>query len=392
MQLQWIGNLPALPPDPGNRYADNPKAAALGQKLFFDTRYSAGGTLSCATCHVPELSFTDGLAKARGVGEASRGSPSLLGIAHSPWFFWDGRSDSLWSQSLGPLESEVEHGGNRYQYARILFRDDSYRKMYEEIFGPLPDLSDSNRFPRGTSNLSDLSEADRKAVTRIFVNMGKAIAAYERLLMPGPSRFDRYVEAVLAGTSSETDILSDNELAGMKLFFGKAMCITCHQGPLFTNHGFHNIGVRNPDADQWSSLPLFRMVRDSADIDVGRYHGVQEALKSEFNCLSEYSDAKEEDCGELRFANTRYPDTLGAFKVPTLRNIAKTAPYMHAGQFADLPKVLEHYNKAPQAPSGHSELLPLDLSATELHQLESFLNSLDSPPDVPPALLRQPSG
>ena len=120
LRLQWIGNLPQLPDDPGNRFADNPAAAELGQQLFFDPRLSANGRVSCATCHVPQNHFTDGRPVARGIGETSRNTPTILGIAYSPWFFWDGRSDSLWSQALGPMESAVEHGSNRIHYDLLM--------------------------------------------------------------------------------------------------------------------------------------------------------------------------------------------------------------------------------------------------------------------------------
>jgi cytochrome c peroxidase len=400
LRLQWIGSLPKLPPDPTNQYADDPTTAKLGQKLFFDKRFSANGQVSCATCHVPEKYFTDGLAKSRGIGEASRSAPSVIGIAYSPWYFWDGRSDSLWSQALGPLESAVEHGGNRSQYARIIFNDLSYRETYEDLFGALPDLSNLKRFPVNAAPVSDkaanakwhkMSEIDRKAITRIYVNIGKAIAAYERLLVPGPSRFDQYVEAVLDGKLSEKELLTTDELAGLKLFIGKAMCVTCHMGPLFTNHSFHNVGA--PDAATKKPkymLPIFYLFKDKPPVDLGRFNGIQQALESEFNCLGEYSDATNEDCAELKFANTTHIGTLGAFKVPTLRNIAETAPYMHAGQFENLDKILKHYNIAPAAPSGHSELTPLNLNATQLRQIKAFLHSLTSSPDIADELLKSP--
>ncbi len=103
LRMQWLGSMPELPPDPTNTYCDNPEAAELGQKLFFDSRFSANGKVSCATCHVPEILFTDGLARARGIGETARSAPGIIGVAYSPWYFWDGRSDSQWSQALGPL-------------------------------------------------------------------------------------------------------------------------------------------------------------------------------------------------------------------------------------------------------------------------------------------------
>jgi len=400
LRMQWIGSLPELPPDPTNKYADNPVAAGLGQKLFYDKRLSANGKVACATCHVPEISFTDGLAKSKGVGEAMRSAPSILGIAYSPWFFWDGRSDSLWSQALGPLESAVEHGGNRSQYAHIVYKDPVYRKQYELLFGALPDLSDAKRFPENAAPVDDedaavrwqtMSEADRKAITRVYVNIGKAIAAYERLLMPGASRFDRYVETVLKEGAPETTILSEDELAGLRLFIGKAMCITCHQGPLFTNNSFHNVGA--PDLATKRPkyiLPIFYLFIDKPVQDTGRYKGVQQVMNSEFNCLNEYSDATKNDCAELRFANTKQKETLGTFKVPTLRNITKTAPYMHEGQFKNLAELLKHYNTAPMAHVGHSELMPLNLKEKQLMQIEAFLHSLSSSPDVADELLRAP--
>lgn len=398
LRMQWLGSMPELPPDPTNKYCDNPEAAELGRKLFFDTRFSANGKVSCATCHVPELLFTDGLARARGIGETARSAPGIIGVAYSPWYFWDGRSDSQWSQALGPLESGVEHGGNRSQYAQIIYSDPDYREMYQAVFGDMPDISDTRRFPANAAPLNDkesdakwhqMSEQDRRTITRIFVNLGKAIAAYERLLMPAPSRFDQYVEAELQGTPTGTNFMTVDEVAGLKLFIGKAMCVSCHQGPLFTNHGFHNVGAPDPATTKPKyTIPLLYVLSEKPPVDMGRYKGIQQALKSEFNCLNEYSDADDRDCAELKFANTKHTATMGAFKVPSLRNVSKTAPYMHAGQFNTLAEVLNHYNSAPKAHIGHNELLPLGLTETELQQLEAFLHSLDSPPDVAAELLR----
>lgn len=400
LRQQWIGSLPGLPPNPGNLVANDPRAAGLGQRLFFDKRLSANGEVACASCHVPEKSFTDGLARAQGMGETGRSAPTLIGAAFGPWYFWDGRSDSLWSQALGPLESEVEHGGNRLQYAKIIFNDPTYRTSYEELFGPIPDLSDRNRFPESASPVGDaaaaarwneMAVADRKAVTRVFVNIGKAIAAYERTLIPGPSRFDQYVERLLQGDQTGGGLLTADEISGLRLFIGKAMCVTCHMGPLFTNYGFHNVGAPDSAAKKPKYLlPILYLFADKPPVDLGRYQGIRQAMESEFNCLGEYSDAAEKDCSELIFANKKSRDTLGAFKVPTLRNVATTAPYMHAGQFASLEEVLRHYNSPPTAPSGRNELAPINLTGRELKQLEAFLHSLNSPPAVSAERLRMP--
>lgn len=396
LKLNWIGNLPEIPADPSNKQSDNLEAAKFGHLLFFDKRFSKNGKVSCALCHIPEKAFTDGLAKAKAIGVTARSTPSIIGIAYSHWYFWDGRSDSLWSQALSPLEHSVEHGGNRSQYAHIIFNDPNYRKKYQKIFGALPDLANKKRFPEHAapgddnilrSNWKAMREQDQKAVTNVFVNIAKSIAAYQRMLIPSASRFDNYVATVLKSTPS--DYLSKEEISGLKLFIGKAMCITCHQGPLFTNHGFHNVGAPDP-ANKNLLSPIINLFREKPLFDVGRYHGISIAKESEFNCLGDYSDASVNDCSELTFANTKYSSTLGAFKVPTLRNIVETAPYFQLGQFSTLSEVLNHYNNAPDAPVGHSELTPLGLTSKELVEIEAFLQSLSSPPAVAAEWLSNP--
>jgi cytochrome c peroxidase len=382
----WIGSLPSLPPDPSNAVADDPAAAALGQRMFFDPRFSASGEIACVTCHLPEKAFTDGLGRAQGMGETRRGAPTLIGAAYNAWFFWDGRSDSQWSQALGPLENELEHGGSRTRYAHILYSDPVYREQYEAIFGALPNLSDRSRFPEKAGPVSDqaaadawqaMSDTDREAVTRVFVNMGKAIAAYERLIMPGPAPFDTYVEALLAGNGEAMQAaLSPDAIAGLRVFISKGMCINCHNGPLFTNHGFQNVGIP---------------VAKGLEIDEGRYRGVQQVVQSEFNCLGKYSDAGENDCPELRFVQKSRDETIGAFKVPTLRNVADTAPYTHSGEYTTLARVIEHYDRFPTAPIGFTELFPIQLTDKESAQLEAFLRSLSGPPVIAPALLQPPA-
>jgi len=365
----WIDSLPPLPVDPSNQYADDPRAATFGQKLFFDTRFSSNGRVACATCHLPGQLFQDGTPLAHGVGTTSRRTMTIIGTAYSPWFFWDGRKDSQWAQALGPMENPVEHGGNRTMYAHLISK--YYLEDYESLFGPLPDLS---RLPpdagpvadtQAAANWEGMSPEDREAVTFIYVNMGKAIAAYERLLIPGESRFDRYVEAVLnSDYESANKILTPEEIAGLKLFIGEASCTNCHNGPLFTNNDFHNTGVpAAPDLPE----------------DVGRAKGAQQVLADEFNCLSTYSDAQPQQCGELRFLVADGHELERQFKPPSLRNVATRGPYMHAGQFATLEEVLNHYNTAPEAPVGHSELEPLKLSEKQITQIIAFLKTLNGP-------------
>ena len=369
-----IDSLGPLPPDPSNAVADDPDAARLGHRLFFDTRLSANGTVSCATCHQPERRFTDGLVKGRGIGLSGRNTHSIVGSAYSPWLYWDGRKDSQWSQALSPLEDPAEHGGNRMQYVRFLSEDDEYRRAYEATFGPLPDFRDRERFPDAAAPSADpaahsaweaMTDEDRRLVNSVFANLGKAIAAYERLLMPGPSRFDAYVRAL----SGEDDaaargLLSDEEILGLQLFIDEARCIECHNGPLFTNHEFHNTGILSFPGE----LP-----------DRGRIDGVRKVLADPFNCLGEYSDDPGHDCAELTYVRTGI-ELVGATRTPSLRNLGGTAPYAHKGQQQTLADVIDQYNRSPLAMIGHNEAEnPLKLSRRETKWLEAFLNTLDAP-------------
>jgi cytochrome c peroxidase len=379
LSLTSLGPLPA---DPSNRHADDSVAARLGHQLFFDTRLSGTGTVSCATCHMPDENFQDGLPLARGVGTTARRTMPIAGTAHSPWQFWDGRADSQWEQALGPLESPVEHGGDRTQYAKMIAEE--YRAIYERVFGPLPNLAElpAHAGPVADSTSAaawkEIAPARRREISRVYANIGKAIAAYERRIGFAPSRFDRYVDAELAGLTHTADnSLSTDEEAGLRLFIGKGNCVSCHNGSLFTDNHFHNTGVQLPA----TALPP----------DSGRTAGVRHALEAEFSCTGEYSDAKSEECGELRFAVAEGEELVRAYKTPSLRNVAERAPYMHAGQIATLDDVVAHYDDAPKAPFGHSELRELRLSREERKQLVLFLRTLSGPVVAPAGYLEPPS-
>jgi cytochrome c peroxidase len=375
-----ISSVEELASDPTNRVADDPAAARLGHELFFDPRLSSNGKVSCATCHQPEREFQDGTALAQGVGTTNRRTMPVAGTAYAPFLFWDGRKDSQWAQALGPLESPVEHGGTRSQYAHVIAA--SYRTSYERLFGALPDLGAVPSVagpvpdPAAAAAWKAMAETDRDAVTRVFVNVGKAMAAYERRLQHAPSRFDRYVDALSETGRAPAGILTHDEVAGLRLFVGKANCTQCHNGPLLTNNEFHNTGV-----PAVASLPE----------DRGRSAGAPNARADEFNCRSRWSDAKPGQCAELEFLKPDGHELQRAFKVPSLRGVAARAPYMHAGQLATLSDVLRHYNHAPAAPSGHTELKPLALNADELRQLESFLRTLNGGIQAPPQFLRAPA-
>lgn len=376
MHLDRLG---ALPPDPGNAVAERPDAAALGRALFFDTRLSRNGQVACANRHDPARQFQDGRPVGRGLADGARRTMPLADAARSPWLFWDGRKDSLWAQALGPLEDDAEHGSNRTRIAQQLHAH--HRQPYEQVFGAFPPLAGlpADAGPLGSPAQREawarMSDAQRDAVNRVFANLGKAIAAYERTLRTTPSRVDRYVRAVETGDAAGRQILTPDEVRGLRLFIGKGRCVTCHAGPLLTDQHFHNTGVppRTPGRP-----------------DPGRAAAVARVQADEFNCLGRYSDADAAACGELSFI-AQSPGLLGAFKTPGLRNVALRPPYMHAGQLATLEDVLAHYRQSPAAALGSSELAPagraqagrqaIRLDDEEARQIVAFLRALSSPVD-----------
>jgi len=360
--------LPPLPPDPSNRYADDPAAAAFGATLFFDQRMSPDGVVACGTCHLIDRQFQDDLPLAKGVSTGNRRTMPLAGVAWGPWFFWDGRRDSLWSQALVPLEDGREHGGTRAFYAHFIA--DNFRERYERIFGPLPDLSavPASAGPLGNTieraAWEGIDSAKKEEVDRVFANLGKALAAFERSIVPERTHFDRFVRAIALGNNpNEADAFNAEEIAGLKFFIGKGQCSTCHNGPRMTDDTFHNTGVPTVPG-----LPE----------DLGRQAAVAQVEADPFNCLGKFSDADPKACGELRFMVKDDPRLTRAYKPPSLRGAATRPPYMHSGQFATLDEVVEHYATAPAAPSGETELHSFPLSERERQQLIAFLKTLSN--------------
>ena len=359
-----LASLPPIPADPSNEAIDNPTAMALGATLFFDMRMSRNGAVSCSICHQIGRQFQDGLPLGQGMGTMNRRTQPLAGVAWERSFFWDGRKDSLWSQALAPLEKDVEHGLTRAFYAR--FMEANFRDRYERVFGPMPDLSrvPANAGPLGSpaeqAAWTAMGAADREAVDEVFVNTGKLIAAFERSIVHQETRFDRFAAALGRGEEPEGDaVLTPQEIAGIRLFVGPGKCVTCHGGPRFSDGEFHNTGV--PPVE---GLPE----------DLGRATGLAQLLADEFNCLR--FNAKQAACGSSRTENDKNPKLIRAYKAPSLRGVAARPPFMHAGQFATLDAVLDHYSAAPASLSGQSELKPLNFSDEEKRELVAFLRTL----------------
>lgn len=366
--------LPAPPPDSTNAVADLPAAAALGQAVFFDPGFSRNGKTACATCH----DFKRGLGDGKSMPDAfpvERNVPTLWNVAYQRWFFWDGRADSLWSQALQPLENPREHGGTRLQVVHRVRADARLKERYEAVFGALPALDDAARFPAAGGPVQEapdgpnrkawasMKEDDRAAVDRIFSNIGKCLEAYERKLVSRRSPFDVYVEGLRSGDASKQAALSASAKVGLKLFIGKGNCRLCHSGPAFTDGEFHNLGIPpsrgGPTAFRFEAIPVCR-----AD---------------PFNGKGAFSDDRESGSKKLDYL-VHLPDSWGQVRTPGLRNVAKTAPYMHQGQFKTLAEVVEFYSMLQGVlQAGHHErtiLLPLFLDKKESQGLVDFLESL----------------
>ncbi len=406
--------VPPGPEDPTNRVDVDPQAAALGRLLFHSTALSKDGDVSCATCHLPEQSFVDGRALALGVLPLERHTMPLWNLAHQRWFFWDGRADSLWSQSLVPIEDPLEHAFTRAGVAHAIHDDPDLRRRYEEVFGALPPLGDKLRFPAiarpvpandRAHQLADeharanrdgqehhthlfgsgfrhphqrawdaMAPEDQEAVTQVFVHVGKALAAFQRQIESRDAPFDRFVEGLREGDAAKVASLDDSAARGFELFIGEARCISCHGGPLFTDLEFHDTGV--PE------------VPGAPVDDPGRSRGLEALRASEFGVRSRWSDDPEGPAGvKVDFLPAAgHGHGPGEFKTPSLRSVVHTPPYMHNGAFATLEEVVAFYATRETARvTGTTEkiLVPLDLTEEDQADLVAFLRSLTgSPPDL----------
>ena len=370
--IQSLSPLPDKPPpSPTNRVADNPDAAQLGQMFFFDVRFSKEGTISCATCHSPFHGFADVEATSLGNKRGTRNAPTVLNAAYNEWQFWDGRAETLWAQALFALEGEEEQAGTRLQYAHLIKQH--YEAEYERVFGTLPELEDATRFPPngkpGDSAFDNMTEADQIAVNTVFANIGKAIEAYERLLISRNAPFDRYV-------AGDDKAITLEAKRGLKIFIGKGVCALCHGTPHFRDNDFHNLGIPQ------GALPE----------DTGRFQGIAVLLTDPFNSAGIYSDSRVDATRMLNLLEPR-PEHQGEFKTPTLRNVALTPPYFHTGEFPTLASVIE-FNDAGGTTNefvGRSAVPvePLHLSEQEKGDLVEFLETLTG--ELPPAhLLTKP--
>lgn len=298
--------------------ADNPmteEGIDLGRRLFFDPILSADSTMACASCHLPQSSFTDNLPVSPGIDgiNGRRSAMSLLNVGfYNRGLFWDGRSASLEEQALLPVEDQVELHHSWTRVVEDLKRHPDYPEKFREAFG-----------------IKNTSEITKELAA-------KAIAQFERtLISSGNSKFDR--------VQRQEAFFTDEELNGYIMFFDRgsgfpdAECAHCHNAPLFTTNEYINNGIED--------------IQDLTDFpDMGRGAITAKTIDN------------------------------GRFRVPTLRNLAFTAPYMHDGRFKTLDEVLDHYLSG-----GHNQLnkdaliYPLKLSEEQKSDLKAFILTLTDP-------------
>jgi cytochrome c peroxidase len=348
------GSWPPPPPrDPSNRVSGNPAAIALGRVLFDEPRLSANRQ-ACGDCHQAGRDWRDGRARAFGTVELDRRTPSLWNVGYQHWFGWDGAADSLWMQTLRPLVDPREMGNSPAGVARLLRDDKALACGYERAFGEKPGADDE----------------------RLLVDAAKAMAAFQETLVTPRTAFDDFRDALVAGDRVAAQRYPVAAQRGLKVFL-RGTCAACHFGPLFSNGEFGDTGI-----------PFF--VRPG-EVDSGRHGGLARLSASPFNRLGRYSDDQGASAMRTRHVEAQHRN-FGEFRVPSLRQVGRTGPYMHDGSLATLEDVVKHYSTV--SPDRlHSDgvplVRPLGLTPQESADLVTFLRTLDvdaSPPPMPAPL------
>jgi len=287
--------------------ADNPLTEAkvtLGKHLYFDTRLSKDGTVSCATCHAPEKGWSDGRKSSKGIGGqvGDKNAPTVINRVFSEAQFWDGRAASLEEQALGPVQNPIEMGHTLEGMLSSLSLVPGYKPLFSAAFG------------------------DEKITGE---RVGQAIASFERTIVSGNSPFDRY-------EAGDKTAMSESAIRGLAIFKDnqRGRCSICHAGSNLTDEKYHNVGV-GMDQKDWEKS------------HAGRY------------------------------AVTKNEKEKGAFKTPTLRQVAESGPYMHDGSETTLAEVVELYAKGGN-PSPHldPEMKKLDLTEQDKKDLVEFMKAL----------------
>jgi cytochrome c peroxidase len=329
--------------DPSNRVSGNRNAIDLGERLFFERRLSVNGELSCSRCHLPERNWTDGLPRAIGLAEVDRNAPSVVNVRYHRWFGWDGAHDSLWAQSINPILDPRELGMSAAGVAKLLRGDRDLSCRYGKTFGAAPGGDDE----------------------QVLVDAAKALAAFQETLVSGRTAFDEFREALARGDREAMAKYPEAAQRGLRTFVGRGACDACHVGPAFTSGEFHDTGITF-------------FVR-TGQVDPGRYEGIKKLLSDRMNLLGPYNDdPKRSTAAGTQHVSLEHRD-FGEFKVPSLRNLESSMPYMHNGSLASLRDVVKHYSEIDPdrlRAGGERILKPLHLSDGETADLVAFLQTL----------------
>ena len=336
---------PKRAPDPSNRVSGNAEAIAFGERLFFDTRLSANGLVSCARCHQPGKFFTDGHDRSIGLSSSDRNAPTIVDVTGRRWYGWDGGHDNLWSQSIRPLLDAREMGMTAASVAATIRREPDFACRYRLAFRQPPPPDDR----------------------QVLADVGKALAAFQETLTSDRTPFDAFRDALARGDRAAMALYPQAAKRGLAIFVGRGACSVCHVGPAFTNGEFHDVGVG--------------FFASPGRVDPGRHAGIERLKGNEFNLLGPFND----DPSRSTAISTRHVvlehRNFGEFRVPSLRNVAGTAPYMHDGSLKSLRDVVRHYSELNEERlhvHGERILKPLGLTQAESADLVAFLESLGS--------------
>lgn len=350
----WPGDAVA---DRTNRFSGHPDAIRLGALLFGEPRLSGNGTISCQTCHRPDHGWSEAKARSEGLQLQDRNAPGLLNVRLQRWFGWDGANDSLWAAGIRPILKATEMGGSAAATASLL-RDDA----------PLACLA--RRVDPAYAAMDD--EA-------LLVLAAKALAAFQETLVSPRTPFDEFRDALAANDRAGMARYPEAAQRGLALFTGRGQCGMCHAGPNFSNGEFHDTGLvfflNDPD----------RKPGQPRRVDPGRHGGIAQLKANPFNLLGRHND----DPGGAATIPVRHVEqqhrNWGEFKVPSLRSVTATAPYMHDGSKPSLRDVILHYSELDEDrlhSDGEAILKPLKLSDAEIADLQTFLDALSAPDDT----------
>lgn len=352
------GPWPPVPvTDRTNRFSGNADAIRLGAMLFGEPRLSGNAAISCQTCHRPEHGWSEPKARSEGQQRQDRNAPGLLNTRLQRWFGWDGANDSLWAAGIRPIVSATEMSGSAAATAKLLRED-----------APLACLA--RRVEPGYAAMDDEAA---------LVLVAKALAAFQETLNSPRTAFDDFRDALAANDGAGMARYPQAAQRGLALFTGRGQCGACHTGANFSNGEFHDTGLvfflNDPD----------RKPGTPRRVDPGRHGGIAQLKANPFNLLGRHND----DPGGVASIPVRHVAqqhrNWGEFKVPSLRSLPNTAPYMHDGSKASLRDVILHYSELDEDrlhSDGEAILKPLNLTEAEITDLQAFLESLNAPDDT----------